>query len=397
MSLSIVKKQSNIVAAGLALFSMFFGAGDLIWPLILGGNSGDKNFFAMVGLIFTGVSLPLLGLISMMLFEGNYRAFFERIGKVPGVILIFIIQAILGPIGSIPRLATLSYATLKPYLPEFMNFTFFTLAAGILVLVFTVKKRRIIDLLGLLLTPVLLGSLGMILFLGFQNPPPAAASPLSPSEAFSEGLRVGYNTLDLIASFIFAPFVMSHFIGMDYGQDPLMARREVFKQMVKASLLAAGLLSVMYVGLTYVAAFYTPILEAGHAPEERLSAIAMYLLGSKGAFVACLAVAMACLTTAIPLVSICGEYIKKDLLKGRGGEILPLVITLLISGVIANLGFTGIANMLSPILVVLCPGLIVLSVLNIIYKLYDKAWTNTPVFAAFGISMCSYLYERITM
>ncbi|CCB85896.1 MULTISPECIES: branched-chain amino acid transport system II carrier protein [Parachlamydia] len=397
MSLSIVRKQSNVVAAGLALFSMFFGAGDLIWPLILGGNAGDKNFFAMMGLIFTGVSLPLLGLISMMLFEGHYRAFFERIGKVPGIILIFIIQAILGPIGSIPRLATLSYATLKPYLPEIVSFTFFTIVAGVLVLLFAMKKRRIIDILGLLLTPVLLASLGMILFLGFQNPPPAEVSSLSPSEAFSEGLRVGYNTLDLIASFIFAPFVLSHFIGMDYGQDPLMARREVFKQMVKASLLAAGLLSGMYVGLTYVASFYTPILDIGHAPEERLSAIAMHLLGSKGAFIACLAVAMTCLTTAIPLVSICGEYIKHDLMQGKGGDIFPLVITLLISGVIANLGFTGIANMLSPVLVILCPGLIVLSVLNIVYKLYDKELTNTPVFAAFGISMAKHFYEKITM
>ena len=71
------------MAGGFALFSMFFGAGDLIWPLILGGSSGDKNLFSMLGLLITGVSLPLLGVIAMMLFQGDYRAFFGRVGNGP--------------------------------------------------------------------------------------------------------------------------------------------------------------------------------------------------------------------------------------------------------------------------------------------------------------------------
>src|ERR1700722_17804496 len=104
-----MKKHYGIIIAGLALFSMFFGAGDLIWPLILGGDAGDKNFYAMCGLLITGVTLPLLGLIAMMLFRGDYRAFFGQTGKIPGWILIFVIQAILGPFGSLPRLITLSF------------------------------------------------------------------------------------------------------------------------------------------------------------------------------------------------------------------------------------------------------------------------------------------------
>jgi LIVCS family branched-chain amino acid:cation transporter len=386
MSLSITKQRSHVLAAGLALFSMFFGAGDLIWPLILGGASGDKNFFAMVGLIFTGVSLPLLGLIAMVLFEGNYRAFFERAGKVPGVILIFVIQAILGPLGSIPRLYTLSFATLKPYLPDGITLLSFSVLASVIVFLFTIKKRRIIDLLGLILTPILLLSLGAILLLGFLNHPTPEVMSIAPTEAFVNGLNVGYNTLDLIASFMFAPFVLSHFLRKQEDLNPLTARKEIFAQMLKASLLAAGLLSAMYVGLTYVASYYTPLLAEGHLPEERLSGIAMHLLGTQGAFISCLSIAMACLTTAIPLTSICGEYIKQDLLKGKGGDVFPILLTLGISGAIANLGFTGIANMLSPILQILCPGLIVLSILNIIYKLYDRKLTRVPVFAAFGIS-----------
>lgn len=382
----------SIIAAGLALFSMFFGAGDLIWPLILGGQMGDHNFYAMIGLLITGVSLPLLGLIAMMLFEGDYHKFFGKLGKVPSLIIIFVIQAILGPIGSIPRLITLSYATLKPYFPVDPTLVGFSVLSCLLVLAFTIKKQNVIQLLGLILTPLLIVSLGFILFLGLMDPPNPQVIDINHGNAFKEGLNVGYNTLDLIASFIFAPLVLSHFKDENEEGDPLVVRRKTFKKMFKACLIAAGLLTAMYIGLTYVASYYTPLLTPGHAPEERLSEISMFLLGPKGAFISCIAVAMACLTTAIPLTAICADYIKNSLMQGKfKGEFIPLVITLAISGLVANLGFMGIAQVISPVLHILCPGLIVLSVLNILYRLYEIQPAKAPVYAAFGISTIGYL------
>lgn len=385
------KQNAGIIAAGLALFSMFFGAGDLIWPLILGGSSGDKNFFSMMGLLITGVSLPLLGLIAMMLFQGDYRAFFGRVGKGPALLLIFIIQAILGPVGSIPRAITLSYSTLKPYLPEETSLIIFSIAASVILLAFTLKPQKVVILLGLVLTPFLLLSLSAILLIGFWNPPVQPISALTSYEAFSNGLKVGYNTLDLIASFMFAPLVLSHFVVDNAAQSKNETQRSIFRKMVKASLIAAGLLSLMYIGLTYVSSFYTPLLPSSHHPEERLSLISMMLLGPQGALVSCIAVALACLTTAIPLVSIFADYLREDLLKGKGGKIMPLLFTLGISGIIANLGFMGIANMLGPVLQILCPSLIVLSVLNIAHKLYETRVPKTPVFATFAISTIGHL------
>lgn len=380
------QERFGVLAAGLALFSMFFGAGDLIWPLILGGQSGNQNFYAMSGLLITGVSLPLLGLTAMMMFEGDYRSFFKRIGVWPGIVVIFIIQAILGPIGSIPRLITLSHATLKPYLPELATLPVFSVLALFVVLAFTIKKQRVIELLGLVLTPILLVSLGFILFLGLSNHPEAPVINQSPRDAFTGGLNVGYNTLDLIASFIFAPLVLSHFVMRKEGEDEAATKKKALAKMFKSSLIAAGLLCTMYVGLTYVSSYYTPLLPADHLPEERLSQISMYLLGPQGALVSCVAVAMACLTTAIPLTSICADYIREDLMGGKGGNLLPIVITLGISAVIANLGFMGIAGMLSPALHILCPGLIVLSILNIIYKLYEVRLSKAPVYVTFALS-----------
>lgn len=385
------QSRSSVIVAGLALFSMFFGAGDLIWPLILGGTAGDKNTYATMGLLITGVTLPLLGLIAMMLFQGDYRTFFRQVGAVPSICLIFIIQAILGPIGTIPRLMTLSHATINPYLPWEISLTTFSIVASVVVFALTIKKQRVIALLGLILTPILLLCLLAILGIGFTNPPEAFAGHMSSGDAFKEGLNVGYNTLDLIASFIFAPFVIAHFYQDEKAFQIPEERLQILKKMFKASLLAAGLLSMMYIGLTHLASFYTPFLPAGHAPESRLSLIAHLLLGHQGAFIACLAVTMACLTTAIPISSICSDYIRQDIFKNKVGPAIPLLITLTISGIIANLGFTGIANMLSPILHVLCPGLIVLSILNIVHKLYEIQTTKTPVFITFALSTVGYL------
>lgn len=379
------KQRSGILVAGFALFSMFFGAGDLIWPMILGGTWGDKNFFAMLGLLITGVSLPLLGLIAMMLFEGDYRSFFERIGKGPALLLIFVIQAILGPVGSLPRLITLSYATVKPYFPFDISLLAFSVLACVVIFAFTLRPQKVVSLLGLILTPLLLLSLVTLLLVGFVNHPSPESIALSHKEAFSAGLSVGYNTLDLIASFIFAPFVLTYFIKEGSG-DVKEARVTLFKKMVKASLIAAGLLSLMYVGLTYLSSYYTPLLPKDHLPEERLALISRHLLGSKGAVLSCIAVALTCLTTAIPLVTIFAQYLQQDLFRSQGSQILPVAITLIITGALANLGFMGIAKMLGPILQVLCPALIVLSVLNIVHKLYETRVFKTPVYAAFALS-----------
>lgn len=381
--------RSGTIVAGMALFSMFFGAGDLIWPLILGGNSGEQNFFAMLGLLMTGVTLPLLGLLAMMLFQGDHRSFFGIMGKGPAFLIIFLVQVILGPAGSIPRLLTLSYATLKPYLFEGMSLVMFSVIASVVVLAFVMRPQKIVSILGMVLTPLLLVCLFAIVAIGLYNHPEQPAVAMGSSEAFSSGIKVGYNTLDLIASFMFAPLVLAHFTGgsLNTPED----KKIVFVKMVKACFFAAGLLSAMYIGLTYVASYYTPYLDPAHLPEERLSAISLHLLGPTGALISCLAVSMACLTTAIPLVSIFATYMKEDLMGGKGGVILPILATLAISVLLANAGFMGIAAMLSPILQILCPGLIVLSIFNIFHKLFETRVPKLPVFATFGFSILGHV------
>src|SRR5439155_12268350 len=151
---------------GLAIFSMLFGAGNLIYPLLVGIQSGKLTPIGMFGFLLTATLLPLLGLIAMILFDGNYRAFFHRIGHVPGEFLICISMLIIGPGICIPRITTLSHIMVAPFLPipllqEFTPFSSFVFALIFLSITFfaTYKESRIIDLLGKVISPLLLLSL----------------------------------------------------------------------------------------------------------------------------------------------------------------------------------------------------------------------------------------------
>src|ERR1700729_2091169 len=105
--------KSEALAIGLAMFSMFFGAGNIIYPLAVGQYAGDKNLFAMMGLILTAAVMPIAGVIAMILFDGDYRKFFGRLGRIPGFLLALTTISLLGPLGSSPRCIALAYTTLK--------------------------------------------------------------------------------------------------------------------------------------------------------------------------------------------------------------------------------------------------------------------------------------------
>ncbi|MBS0623031.1 MAG: branched-chain amino acid transport system II carrier protein [Verrucomicrobia bacterium] len=391
MEKTVTRSKSGVIAAGLALFSMFFGAGDLIWPLILGGQSGDQHLFTMLGLLITGVSLPLLGLLAMMLFEGDTHAFFGRIGRMPGLVLLFLIQAILGPIGSLPRLITLAHASINYYFPT--TLLTFSVLFCLVAVIFTLKRQKLVDILGIFLAPALILSLAAILILGLFNHPEPQHSSLTQSGAFMTGLLGGYNTLDMIASFIFAPVVISYFRQDQYrcSTDPLVARKHIFSKMLRACLIAGGLLGFMFFGLTYVASYYVPHLPP-HIEAERLGLIAMHLLGPVGALFSCVAISLTCLTTAIPIALISADYIQQDLSGNRMPRWIAIMIPLLIATMIANLGFMGIAQMLAPVLQIVCPGLIILCIFNILHKLYEIQTPRIPVYVAFGISLIGYCF-----
>jgi len=163
--------QSDILAIGLAIFSMFFGAGNLMYPIKVGINSGSKIFFGMSGFLITSIILPLLGLVAMILFEGNYKNFFGRLGKIPGTFLLTSCILIIGPLIGIPRIVTLSYTMMSPFIPNMSLYLFTLLFLGF-TFICTYKESKIVNLLGKYISPALLISLLIIIVrvrLHFQN------------------------------------------------------------------------------------------------------------------------------------------------------------------------------------------------------------------------------------
>lgn len=359
------KTSSNFITTGLALFCMFFGAGNLIFPLIIGKEVGQNVWYAILGLGLTAVVIPILGLVAMILFKGDYKRFFGRFGRIPGFALLLLLQLILGPWGVIPRLVTLMHASVEPYLFG-TPFLLFSICMSAAIFILCIKKQRLVNVLGAYLTPVLLLSLIGLVFFGLTDGSSIHATSSTASGSFLQGLFQGYNTMDLIAAFFFASVVLPHFRNESGTQD---SERSLFKKMLYSSLIAGSLLFLTYVGLCLVSAHHGHALNV--APEQMLGAIATKVLGGPGGFVAAIAVFTACLTTAITLASIFAEYLQKELCQNKISHPLALIITLVTTTLFANLGFKGIAAFLGPILQIVYPGLILLTLLNL-FGVYQK-------------------------
>lgn len=379
--------KTNTLATGLAMFSMFFGAGNVVFPLGLGQYAKDHNFYAILGLLITAVGVPFAGLISITLYNGDYKKFFGRIGTVPGFIVSAIILGLIGPFGAIPRCVVLSYSTMKSYLPEGFSLTWFSLISCALIFILTIKRNRIIDILGFFLTPILLASLAIIIIKGLIASPSLEPSGHSKLAVFLQGIKEGYQTMDLLAAFFFSSVVIDC-LRKDIDITIQKNYKDTIFLSLKASLIGAFLLSLVYIGFSFVAAFYSPLLK--ETPQGELPAMIAYHVLGPLAIAAQVAVILACLTTVIALASVFAEFLHKDIFLDKVGYGESLFITLIITFFISTLNFTGIVNFLQPILQVCYPALIVLCIVNILHKLYHFSWIKTPVFVTFFLSLIAY-------
>ena len=386
-------RASSIITTGLALFSMFFGAGNLVFPLLIGKAVGDNVWLAISGLGLTAVIVPFLGLAAMVLFQANYQRFFGRVGKVPGMLLLLILQLILGPFGVIPRLVTLMYATAKPYFGD-MPLMWFSILMGVLIFGCSFKRERLIGFLGAILTPLLLLSLAALVYFGLTDGSSLHLTTIPAKDSFLHGVLEGYKTMDLIAAFLFASVVLPHFQKETELEHPKLRRKSLLKKMVFSSLIAAALLFLTYVGLCLISAHHGWTIDSAYPQEQILSAIAIKLLGPAGGCIAAIAVILACLTTALTLAAIFADYLRKDLCKEKISPTLALILTLVVTTLFANLGFGGIAAFLGPIVQIAYPGLILLTVLNLFHSLFGLRTVKWPVFLAFAGSAIVYVIQN---
>lgn len=356
---------------------MFFGSGNLVFPLVVGGASEGHFGLATLGILLTGVLVPFLGILAMLLFNGNSNEFFGRLGKPAIFWFPLIALSLMGPFGVLARCITVAHGAFKLLLPNTELWLFSILSCAVIFLL-TIRKNKIVPLLGVILTPFLLLSLAAIAMFGLQSAELPAPSPNGGWSSFKNGIFQGYQTMDLLAAFFFSAFVIKHLKERHAAEDGAHSLPIFFK----SSLIGAGLLSIIYFALVLLGAIYAPQL-ALIEPQEMLGFVAQASLGSWAAPIVCCAVVLACITTAIVLASLFADFLKKEVTKDRINHSTALITTLLIAFFISTLEFSGIARFLGPILEAVYPALIVLTVLSIFHKLWGWTTVRLPIAIAF--------------
>jgi len=368
------------------MFAMFFGAGNLIFPLGIGQFAQDQNFAATLGLLFTAVLMPFAGVFAMILFDGNYRDFFNRIGNLPGFLLALTIISLLGPLGSTPRCIALTYSTLKTSIPSLSPIWF---CAGTCVLLFicTMKKERILGILGKLLTPLLLISLSSIILIGLFTTADVQETDHTSLNMFFHGLKEGYKTMDLLAAFFFSSSILALVRTRQTHNNTGISPTDLT---ARASIIGITLLAIVYIGFSLVSSYHGSTLGA-ISEDELLSAITLKLAGPYANMLVSITVALACFTTAMALIAVFADFIQKEVFKERVSYRLILAGSLALTFAISTLQFNGISAFLWPILKICYPGLIVLTLLNIAYKLKGFEPIKIPVFLTFALSAIMYM------
>ncbi len=375
----------NIFAAGFAMFSMFFGAGNLVFPLAAGQFAQNNNLYAITGLLITAVGVPFLGLLAITLFDGDYKKFFARIGRVPAMIIIGIIFAVIGPFGAMPRCLAFAYSTTSPYLPG-VSLPVFSFFSCLLAFALTYRKVSIVGVLAYGLTPLKILAMAYLVFVGFLTATVLSGEPVPASTTFFHGLNLGYQTMDLLAAFFFSSVVIFSLKQQVVHENEDHAKSILFWQALKAGTIGMALLAITYTGLSYIAAMHSSHI-AETPPEGLLGALATHLMGGYAGLMVSMIVVMSCLSTVITLTAVFSDYVSEELTGGRVSYRWGLVITLALTYAISTLEFSGIVAFLGPILQVMYPALIALSLLNIAHSLFNFKPVKAPVAAVFLITL----------
>lgn len=380
-------KKASILATGFSMFSMFFGAGNVVFPLVLGQTAGSHVVFASIGLMITAILLPFIGLFSMMLYQGDYKSYFLRLGKGPGLFLIFLIMAILGPFAGMPRTITLSHSTLVLSGVDISAWLFDGIFC-VLIFVMAYKRTAIVDILGYFLTPLLVILLALITIAGiFMTPEvPPVLENMSTSQTFLAGILEGYNTLDLLAALFFSTVIIAALQERFKDESAVTQKQHIFHHAGWASVIGAVLLGVVYLGFCLLAAKYSGVL-VNLDSDELIAYLSYQILGNYGGWAVNGVVSLACLTTAIALASVFAETMCKEITRNDDHYPLFLFGTVLAAYGMSFIGFTSIVALIAPLLLIAYPAVIVLAIMNIGHKLWGWKIVKTPFYVTIAISL----------
>ncbi len=381
-----LKLNETLLIASL-LFGLFFGAGNLIFPLELGFNSGDNLFILALGFIISAVGLPILGVVSTALADSeNLFELSLPGGKFFAYAMTILLYLTIGPFFAIPRTSTVSFEVIMDSVEgsnKQIALLIFTLIFFGLALVLSMNKAKLLDVIGKYMTPVFLILLLIIIVLSLVIPmgeigrgviiDKYSQSPLT------AGIIEGYNTMDAPASVAFAIIIIGAIKQMGISD-----KKAIAIESFKAGLISLVAMGLIYLCLSYIGNISNAIISETPNGAVILARVSNFYLGNLGYMFLSLIVYIACLKTAIGLISACAEIFEQILSFNIGHKGYCIIFSI-ISFLIANLGLSKIISISLPVLVFLYPlviSLIFLSIMSVFFGKKELLYKSTLIFTA---------------
>ena len=364
---------SSYILIGSMLFGLFFGAGNLIFPVHMGQEAGSNVVSATIGFLVTGIGLPFLGVVAIGVSKSS--GLFDlasRVHPIYGYIMTVLLYLTIGPFFALPRTGTVSYEIgLAPYIANeyhTVGLAVFTILFFFVALLFSLKPSKILTWVGKILNPLFLVFLAFLVIVSFLKPmgsiSDAAIHGIYATDPFFKGFTEGYNTMDALASLAFGIIVVQTIKGLGV-QSP----RNIAIGTIKAGSVSVLLMGLIYGCLAYIGATSIGQYKLSENGGIALAQIANYYFGSLGSILLAIIVTLACLKTAIGLITACSETFQ-ELFPAFLSYKSYVVLFTILSCLIANIGLTQIISLSIPVLMFLYPLAITLILLALLSPLF---------------------------
>ena len=373
-----MKKQltlwQRMLVAG-TLFGMFFGAGNLIFPVHLGQCAGSNVVIAMIGFIISAVCIPILAVAAIgSTHSDGLQALASKVGKGYSYGFTCLLYLTIGPFFAIPRCATTSFTVgVAPLLGESTSqglwLLIFSAVFFALVLFFSLRPHRITVWIGKIINPLFLFFFGILLIAALTGSN-ADISAIAPEEGFREhvfftSVIEGYGTMDAIAGLAFGIVVINIIRSMGIEDDSAVAG-----DVLRSGILTGILMGAIYVAAIFMGAQSRELFATSENGGIALAQIANHFLGFWGSLILAVTISFACLKTSIGLVISCSEAFSRMFPKGPGYCVYAIIFTLF-SFCVSNFGLSAILSYSLPVLMFLYPLSISLIVLALTGRLFD--------------------------
>ena len=384
-------KPSLIIPIGLMLFSFFFGAGNLIFPPVLGQMAGENIGWGMLGFCLSGVGFPLLGVLAVAMKKSdNPDAIAMPMHPLYARAVTVLCALAIGPLFAIPRTAAVSFDTgvsaLLPAAFDGFGLPLYSVFFFILTYFFSINPSKIIGSIGNFLSPMLLICLGVLVVCVLVNPTGSLQmpNPEFTTTPFFRGFQEGYNTMDLLAAILFGSITIKAIEAQGITDKAVLTKLCSY-----AGMIAAFFLAIIYVALAYTGALSINVFGIIPNGATLLSKICTYYMGFGGQIVLALIIFFACLTTSIGLTTAISGYFAELSNNRIQYERLVLFISAF-SLFVANFGLENIIHFSIPVICMLYPIIIALVILNIGHVIiqddsltFRLCLTLTTIFAIF--------------